>query len=158
MLHQVELCPNDISISTVQEGLGYRETSRKQSLLHPILPVHLQVKSDSCYEQTWDIKDFRGEHQQHQQQSQDVWEDDCCQTDVIRLWCLCGGLWNTVTHIAAHQSQTCWPMTTWNKGMSFKFSLKRVKWRCLDVMFSKMKNGDQEHSVVAFAAQTERDV
>lgn len=86
MLHHIELCPNDISISTVQEGLGYRETSRKQSLLHPILPVHLQVKSDSCHKQTWENKDFREDDREtNQQQSQDVWEDNCCITYIIRL-------------------------------------------------------------------------
>ena len=45
MLHQVKLCSNDFSISAVQERLRHREASREQSPLYPILPVHLQIKS-----------------------------------------------------------------------------------------------------------------
>lgn len=43
VFHQVELGSDDFSISAVQERLRYRETSRIQGVLHPILPVHLQM-------------------------------------------------------------------------------------------------------------------
>lgn len=41
MLHQVELCSDDVRISAVQDGLRNGEACREQGLLHPILPVHL---------------------------------------------------------------------------------------------------------------------
>lgn len=47
MLHHIELCSNDLSISAEQQRLRNRETHRIQSFLDPKLPVHLQTNSKS---------------------------------------------------------------------------------------------------------------